>query len=151
VDSSLSQLLIAVGGAAVVHHVAPKAGAAFGRAVRPDVRTLALVIILRQYANTVSNSNSFANGFCIPIFAKKSTKLLSNGLANELCIFVNLAKFWDGLAYMQARDRLGIPSHALLPRALFPPAPPGFLFWILASQFCQTVGDNFFFLLPILI
>jgi hypothetical protein len=42
--------------------------------------------------------------------------------------FVNLAKSWDGLAYMQARDRLGIPSHALLPRALFPPALPGFLF-----------------------
>jgi hypothetical protein len=65
-------------------------------------------------------------------------------LANELCIFVNLAKSWDGLAYMQARDQLGIPSHVLLPRALFPPAPPGFLFWILASQFYQTVGDNFF-------
>jgi hypothetical protein len=52
---------------------------------------------------------------------------------------------------MQAHDRLGIPSHALLSRALFPPAPPGFLFWILASQFCQTVGDNLFFLLLILI
>jgi hypothetical protein len=39
-----------------------------------------------------SNSNSFVNGLCIPVFAKNSTKLLSNGLANELCIFVNLAK-----------------------------------------------------------
>jgi hypothetical protein len=87
---------------------------------------------------------------CIPVFflKKKSIKLLSNGLANGLCIFVNLTKSWDGLAYMQARDRLGIPSHALLPRALFPPAPPGFLFWILASQFCQTVGDKLFFSPP---
>jgi hypothetical protein len=72
--------------------------------------------------------NDFANRLCIHIFAKKSTKLLSNGLANELCIFINLAKSWDGLAYMQAHDRLDIPSHALLSRALFPPAPPGFLF-----------------------
>jgi hypothetical protein len=53
---------------------------------------------------------------------KKSTKLISNGLANGLCIFVNLAKSWDGLAYMQARGRLDIPSHALLPCALFPRA-----------------------------
>jgi hypothetical protein len=39
-----------------------------------------------------SNSNSFVNELCIPVFAKKSTKLLFNGLANGLCIFVNLAK-----------------------------------------------------------
>jgi hypothetical protein len=84
------------------------------------------------------------------LFLQKSLQN-SYPMVNGLCIFVNLAKSWDGLTYMQARDRLDIPSHALLPRALFPPTSLGFLFWILASQFYQTVGDNLFFLFPILI
>jgi hypothetical protein len=45
---------------------------------------------------------------------------------------------------MQPRDRLGIPSHALLPRALFPPAPPGFFFRFWQVNFAKPLEITFF-------
>jgi hypothetical protein len=51
---------------------------------------------------------------------------------------------------MQARDRLGIPSHALLLRALFPPALPGFFFGFWQVNFAKPLEITFF-LLSILI
>jgi hypothetical protein len=47
-------------------------------------------------------------GFAFLFLQKKSKKLLSNGLANVLGIFVNLANTWERLAYMQASSALGI-------------------------------------------
>jgi len=79
------------------------------------------VIVIQQVWSLVctvvlckSNSNGFANGLGILVFGKNFKNLLSNGLANGLGISINLAKTWDGLAYMRACARLRIPSRALL-------------------------------------